>query len=71
MLRDASAVRDAAMSGTIAVTVPAATADRVISSGVGVRVPWRAIRVCSTRVSGDAPPQALATRVSARLARSM
>ena len=70
MLSDASAVRDAAISGSNVVAVPAAMTVRAASSGVGVRVPWRATCVSVKRVSGEAPPQPLATRVSARLARS-
>jgi hypothetical protein len=65
----ASAVRDAAISGSSLVAVPSAIAARAASSGVGVRVPWRAVWVSVKRVSGDAPPQPLARRVRARLAR--
>jgi hypothetical protein len=65
-LRVASAVRVAAISGSSLGTVPAAIAVRAASSAVGVRVPSRAIRVSVARVSGDAPPQPLATRVRAR-----
>jgi hypothetical protein len=39
MVRDASAVRDAAISGSNLIAVPAAMAVRAASSGVGVRVP--------------------------------
>jgi len=39
MLKDASAVRDAAISGSNLVTVPMAITVRAASSGVGVRVP--------------------------------
>jgi hypothetical protein len=39
MLREASAVNDAAISGSNSVNVPAAMTVRAASSGVGVRVP--------------------------------
>jgi hypothetical protein len=67
MLSVASAVSVATISGSSLVTVPIAIAVRAASSGGGVEVPSRAIRVSVARVSGDAPPQPLATRVRARL----
>jgi hypothetical protein len=39
MVKDASAVKDAAISGSNLVAVPMAIAVRAASSGVGVRVP--------------------------------
>ena len=69
-LSDASAVRTTAISGFNGGTVPMASTVRALSRGVGVRVPLRAIRVSATRVSGEAPPQPLVTRVSVRPARN-